>query len=90
MIHSITLYEEELWGRGWKNNKYVIKKLLNRQVRAITDMYPSILIYLFLSETGLILAQLLLDSYQKFYAYWLLTLSNYHSTKQILPTNLSK
>ncbi len=88
MVQSIALYGAELWWRGQKNHKHTIQKLINRQGRAITSMYPSTLIHPLLSEAGLIPAQLVLDSRQKAYAYRLLTVPDCHPTKQILPISL--
>lgn len=73
-----------------KNHKAKIQKLLNRQARAITGMYPSIPVYPSLSEASLIPAKMLLDYRQKAYAYQLLTLPDYYPTKQVLPISLRK
>lgn len=51
-------------------------------------MCPSTLIHLLLSETGLILTQLVSDFWHKAYAYQLLTLSDCHLTEQILSISL--
>lgn len=81
---------EQSFGEELKKHKYVIQKLLNRQKRAITRMYPSTPIYSLLNEAVLIPAKPLLDSSQKSYTYQLLTLLDCHFTKQILPINLRK
>ena len=88
VVQSIALYGAELWWRGQKNHEHTLQKLLNRQGRAITGMYPSTPIHPLLSEAGLIPAKLLLDSRQKSYAYRLLTLPDCHPTKHILPISL--
>ena len=88
VVQSIALYGAELWWRGQKNHETTIQKLFNRQGRAITGMYPSTPIHPLLSEAGLIPAKFLLDFRQKSYAYRLLTLPDYHPTKQILPISL--
>ncbi len=85
VVQSIALYGAELWWRGQKNHEHIIQKLINRQGRAITGIYPSTPIHPLLSEAGLIPAQLVLDSRQKTYASWLLTVPNCHPTRQILP-----
>lgn len=54
----------------------------------MTGMYPSTPIHPLLSEAGLIPAKLLVDFCQKSYAYRLLTLLDYHPTKQILSISL--
>lgn len=40
-----------------------------------------------MNEAGLIFTKLLLEFYQKSYIYWLITLFDYHFTKQILLIN---
>lgn len=71
-----------------KNRESTVPKLLKRQRRGLTSMYPSTPIHLLLSETSLIPTNLLLDFWQKSYTYQLLTLPNCHLTKQILPIYL--
>ena len=51
-------------------------------------MYPSTPIYPHLCEAGLILATIVLDNCQRLYAYWLLSLSDNHLAKKILPVSL--
>ena len=90
VVQSIALYGAELWWKRQKNNEHTLQKLVNRQGRAITGIYPSAPICPLLSEAGLIPAQLLLDARQKSYAYRLFTLPDCHPTKQILPISLKE
>ena len=88
VAQSIALYGVELWWKGQKNYEQTFQKLLNRQARSITGMYPSTPIHPLLSEAGLIPARILLDLRQKRYTYRLLTLSDGHPTKGILPVSM--
>ena len=88
VVQSIALYGVELWWKGQKNNEQTVQKLLNRQARSITGMYPSTPIHPLLSEAGLIPAKILLDFCQKRYTYCLLTLPDGHPTKEILPVSM--
>ncbi len=89
-VQSIALCGAELWWKQQKNHESTVQKLLNRQARAITGMYPSMPVHPLLCEAGLIPAKLLLDFRQKTYAYRLLTLPDHHPTKNILPVSLRK
>ena len=51
-------------------------------------MYPSTLVYLLLCKASLASASLVLNSHQRLYSYWLLSLPDKHLTKKILPINL--
>ena len=51
-------------------------------------MYSSTQIHPLFSKAGLVSAKILLDSNQKKYAYWLLTLPNQHLAKNILPISI--
>ena len=88
VVQSIALYGVKLWWKGQKNHEQTVQKLLNRQARSITEMYPSTPIHPLLSEAGLIPAKILLDFCQKRYTYCLLTLPDGHPTKEILPVSM--
>ena len=77
-----------IWWKGQKNHEQTFQKFLNRQARSITGMYSSTPIHSLLSEAGLIPAKILLNSYQKKYAYRLLTLPDYYSAKKTLPVSM--
>ena len=68
-VQPIVLYGAELWWKSQKNHETTVQKLLNRQARAITGMYPSTPVHPLLYESGLIPAKLMLESRQKAYAY---------------------
>ena len=52
-VQSIALYGAELWWKQQKNHESTVQKLLNRQARAITGMYPSTPVHPLLCEAGL-------------------------------------
>ena len=62
--------------------------MLNRQARSITGMYPSTPLHPLLCEVGMAPASTLLDHRQRLYAYRLLSLSDQHPAKEILPLSL--
>ena len=88
VVQSIALYGVEIWWKRQKNHEQTFQKLVNRQARSITEMYSSTPIHPLLDKAGLISAKILLDSCQKKYAYWLLTLPNYHPAKNTLPVSM--
>ena len=74
VVQSTALYGAELWWKGQKNHEQTIQKLLNRQARSITGMYPSTPIHPLLCEAGLVPTSTLLNHRQRHYAYRLLSL----------------
>lgn len=90
VVQSTALYGAELWWKGQKNHEKTIQKLLNRQARSITGMYPSTPIHPLLCEAGLVPASTLLNDRQRRYAYRLLSLPDQHLAKNILPISLRK
>ena len=66
----------------------MIQKLIKRQARSITGMYSSTPIPALISESGLISAHILLDFWQRRYAYRLFSLPESIPTKAILPITL--
>ncbi len=84
------MYDAELWWRGQKNHERTIQQIINRQARSITGMYPSTPIHPLLCEACLVLASTLLNYRQRQYALRLLSLSDQHPTKEILPISLRK
>ncbi len=74
--------------RPKKNHERTIQQMINRQARSITGMYPSTLIHPLLCEAGLVPASILLDYRQRQYTHRLLSLSDSHPTKEILPISL--
>lgn len=87
-VQSTALYGAELWWKGQKNHGETIQKLINRQARSITGMYPSTPIHPLFCEAGLIPASTILDYRQRLYAYRLLKLSDKHPAKNILSISL--
>ena len=65
-----------------------MQKLINRQARSITGMYPSTPIATLISESGLIPAHIMLDFWQRMYSYRFLSLPESIPTKDILPITL--
>ena len=53
-VQSVVLYGAELWWKNQKTHQNEIQKLLNRQARSITGMYPSTPVAALMSESGLI------------------------------------
>ena len=90
VVHFIALYEAELWWKKPKNLKNKIQLLVNRQIRAITGMYPSTFIQPLLNEAGIIQARILLNYQQRIYVYCLLLLPENHPAKKILPVSFKK
>ncbi len=86
-VQSYALYGAELWWKGQKTHEYKVQQLINRQARAIIEMYPSTPIQALMKEAGLVPAQILLNHRQRTYAYRLLTLPNDHLTKKILSSS---
>ncbi len=89
-VQSIALFGAEI---PWKNQKTYqneIQKLINRQARSITGMYPSTPIAALMCESGLIPAHIMLDFRQRIYAYRLLSLPESIPTKDILPITLRR
>ena len=86
-VQSIALYGAELWWKGQNNHEYKVQQLINRQARAITEMYPSTSIQALMSAAGLVPARILLDHRQRIYTYRLLCLPDDHPTKKLLPMN---
>ncbi len=62
VVQSTALYGLELWWKGQKNHEQTFQKLLNRQARSITGMYPSTPVHPLLCEAGLVLLDLILAS----------------------------
>ncbi len=60
-VQSVALYGSELWWKHPKTHQNEIQKLINRQARSITGMYPSTPIDALISESGLTPAHILLD-----------------------------
>ena len=89
-MQSTALYGLELWGKGQKNHEQTFHKLLNRQARSITGMYPSTPVHPLLCEAGLVPASALLNHRQRQYAYRLLSLPDQHLVKGILHISLRK
>ena len=87
-VQSVALYGAELWWKSQKNHQNELQKLINRQARAITGMYPSTPIAALMSEAGLTPAHILLDFRQRKYAYRILSLPDSILTKEILPASL--
>ena len=87
-VQSVVLYGAELWWKNQKTHQNEIQKLINRQARSITGMYPSTPVPALMSESGLIPAHILLDFRQRRYAYRLLSLPESIPTKAILPITL--
>ncbi len=71
-----------------KNHQSKIQKLINRQARSITGMYPSTPIDALIGESNLIPAHVLLDFRQQKYSHRILSLPDSMPTKDILPINL--
>ncbi len=90
VVQSTALYGAELWWKGQKNHENALQHLLNRQARLITGMYPSTPVHPLLCEADLTPASIILDSQQRLYAYWLLSLPDEHPTKKILPISLRR
>ena len=84
VVSLSVLYGEKLWWKDQKNYKDTFQQLFNRQTQSITRIYPSTLIYPFLYEVDLTSASIILDNYQKLYAYQLLSLLDKHTTKTFL------
>ena len=90
VVQSTALYGAELWWKGQKNHGQTIQKLLNRQARSITGMYPSTPLHPLLCEAGLVPASTLLNHRQRQYAGRLLSLPDNDPAKDILPVSLRK
>ena len=60
-VQSVVLYGAELLWKNQKNHHNKIQKLINRQARSITGMYPSALVSILMSECGFISSHILLD-----------------------------
>ncbi len=88
VVQSTALYSVELWWKGQKNHKQTIQRMLNRQIRSITGMYPSTPLHPLLYEAGLAPASTLLNYRQRSYAYRLLCLPDQHPAQEILPASL--
>lgn len=65
VVQSIALCVSKIWWKSQKDHENTVQKLLNRQARAITGIYPSTPIHPLLSEAGFIPAKILLDFCQK-------------------------
>lgn len=87
-MQSVILYGAEIWWKNQKNRQNEIQKLINRQARSVTGMYPSTPVSALISESGLIPAHIALDFRQRRYAYHLLCLPESIPTKAILPVTL--
>lgn len=87
-VQSVALYGAELWWKNQKNHQDEIQKLINRQARTITGMYPSTPIAALMNEARLIPAHILLDFCQRKYACRILSLPDSILTKEILPFSL--
>ena len=77
-------------GEVKKNHERTIQQIINRQARLMTGMYPSTPIHPLICEAGLVLAPKLLNYSQRQYAFRLLSLSDQHPIKEILPISLRK
>ena len=60
-VQSVTLYGAELWWKNQKTHQNKIQKLINRQARSITRIYPSTPVPALMSESGLISTHIMLD-----------------------------
>ena len=89
-IQTTALYDAELWWKEQAKQKKKMQKLINRQVRAITEMFRSILKVLIVRKTSLTLTKTLLNVRQRKYEERLLSLSNKHLIKKILSITLRK
>lgn len=87
-VQSVALYGSDLWWKGQKNHQQVLQKLFNRQARSITGLYQSTPIASLMSESELTPAHILLDFWQRRYAYQILSLPDNVPTKSILPHTL--
>lgn len=87
-VQPVALYGAELWWKKQKTHQNEVRKLINRQARSITGMYPSTPVPALMSEAGLIPAHIMLDFRQRKYAYSLLSLPEFIPTKAILPVTL--
>ena len=87
-VQSVALYGAEIWWKNQKTHQSEVQKLINRQARTITGMYPSSPIAALMSESGLTPAHIMLDFRQRMYAYRLLSLPDSMPTKDILPVTL--
>ena len=83
-IQTTALYDAELWWKRQAKQKRKMQKLMNRQVRAITEMFRSTSEVLIIRETNLTSAKTLLNIRQREYEERLLSLSDDHLIKKIL------
>lgn len=60
-VEFVALYGAELQWKHQKNQESKVQQLINRDVKAITGMYPSTPIQALMSELGLIPTRILLD-----------------------------
>lgn len=88
VVQFVALYGAEIWWKNQKNHQNKIQKLINRQARSITKIYPSTPIDVLISESGLTPAQIMLDFRQQKYAHCILSLPDSIPTKEILPVTL--
>ena len=89
-IQTTALYDAELWWKRQAKQKRKMQKLMNRQVRAITEMFRSTSEVLIIRKTSLTSAKTLLNVRQREYEERLLNLSDDHFIKKILSISLRK
>lgn len=87
-IQLVVLYGEVLWWRGQKNYQKDLQNLINQQARSIIEMYSSSPIALFISESVLLLSQILMDIRQYKYVHQILYFSDSIPRKDILSITL--
>lgn len=68
-VKSVALFGTEIRWKTQKTYQNEIQKLINKQARSITGMYPTTLIAALMSESGLIPAHIMSDFRQGIYAY---------------------
>ncbi len=64
-VQSVVLYGAKLRWKSQKTHQNEIQRLINRQARSITGMYPTTPVAALVSESGLIPAHILLDFRQR-------------------------
>ena len=82
-VPSVALCGAEIWWRNRKNYLNEKQKLINQQACLITEMYLWTPIFALMSESGWILANVLLDFRKRNYPYRLLSLLYSIPTKDI-------
>ena len=86
-VQSVALYEAELWWQGHKDWLAGTQLMINRQARAITSMLRSTPVGPLARESGLALAEALLEARQLRYTTRLLRSPENHLAEKILPVS---